>query len=407
MVGCFNPFLAEVASWENKGLSVLPANQITTQEGTVTYEIHIQGTTDPIEGEYVKLSATATRPSITCTIAPNNQAAPFTSTMTVHVSTSTPPETYSITVVAISSWEQAGFQETVLLTVMSLITATTINPAQTTTSPPVSTTTVTTPPVITETIKPTYTRTEMPDLPDFNFLLQIIPSTIEVSRGGAAHYQILIEYNTPEYDATPIDIKVANLIPGMFWIYNSSGLYIFTQPDSPCGTHNFQVFGSAQGITRGADGWIAVTEGFPHEEEQRLMEKERQLREEEQRRQEQEERSRAEEEERHRIEEETLITDIGETQHPLGGITNDMNALFMKLIISLEAGDPKVYAGLATAAASVLALALSKELKKIEEMKEEREKANECQDASKTLRIIVTIVLVTVILWLIWLLLTS
>jgi hypothetical protein len=392
MSGSFNTFLSEVASWENQDLSVLPGSLTTTPEGTVTYEIHIYGTTDPIEGEYVTLSATATHPSITCTIAPNNQAAPFIATMTVHVSSSTPPGTYSITVVATSTWEQAGFPETVLLTVMSLITATVITPAQTTTPPTVSTPTVTTPPIITRTITPTYTITEMPDLPPFDFILQIIPSTIEVFRGDTAHYQVIIEYSAPEYYGTPIEFEVVNLIPGMNWFYNSTGIYIFTHTDAPLGTHNFQVFGSALGVTHGADGWIAVTEGLPREEEER-------------RRVEEEEQRLREEEEQRLREEETSAIEVDETQHPRTSITDNAMALFLKLSASARLDDPKIWAGLATVAAAIIALALAKESKKLKEAFEKRQKAEDCYKFPPLLSIIITVVtMIMMILLLIWLL---
>lgn len=180
--------LSEVATWENRDLSVLPGSQITTPEGLVTYEIHIHGTTDPIEGEYVTLSATSTHPGITYTIAPNNRAAPFTSTMTVHVIASTPPGTYSLTVVATSTWEQAHTRsETVQLTVMSLMTATVIPP------PPDG-----------EGAK------EGPVLKisPFDFKVKLQPLTVETSGGEPAHYKVIIEYSDPIWSNVPINLQV-------------------------------------------------------------------------------------------------------------------------------------------------------------------------------------------------------
>ncbi len=379
---CYTSLSSNVVGLEKQGLSVLPANQITTPGGVVTYEIHVHGAKDPIKGEYVTISTTTKHDSITCTITPNNKAAPFIATMTVHVSSSTKPGTYSITVVATSTSEKARtHSETVQLTVMPLITATIITTAQTTTFPTVSTPTVTTPPIITRTITPTYTITEMPDLPPFDFILQIIPSSVEVFRGDTAYYQVIIEYSAPEYYGTPIDVEVINLIPGMTWFHNSTGLYIFTNSDSPLGTHNFQVFGSALGVTHGVDGTIPVTEGLPPEEEDHRLREEEPLREEDPRRPEEEER-RAEEEERDRMDEET-------------------STLFAKLRLSLI--DPAISMSVLTMTAAILGLALAYQVKraKVERGRTRLEEAEEALEKPKEECPAILVEMRNIIMWIV------
>jgi hypothetical protein len=264
--------LSEVATWENRDLSVLPVSQVTTPEGLVTYEIHIQGMTDPIEGEYVTLSASTTHSGITYTIAPNNRAAPFTSTMTVHVIASTPPGTYSITVVATSTWEQAHTRsEAVQLTVMALMTATVVPP------PPTEGTkegTGEVPPPTTgqqegteEVPPPTDWKTDVPSptIPTFDFKVKLRPLTLEASGGEPAHYQVIIEYSDPIWNDIPINLQVESPFEWMQCdLSPTRKLTITTPSDAELGTYVFNVIGAAQGLERAKEGLLTVV-GEPEE----------------------------------------------------------------------------------------------------------------------------------------------
>ena len=248
-----NTLLTEVATWENRDLSVLPGSQVTTPGGLVTYEIHVQGTTDPIEGEYVTLSATTTHSGITYTIAPNNRAAPFTCTMTVDVSASTPPGTYSITVIATSTWDQTHTRsETVQLTVMELITATVIQPSpeETTAEPP--------PPHSEETTKEPE-EVPPPTITPFDFVVKLRPSTIETSKGEPAHYQVIIEYSDPIWNEVPINLQAE--MPFEWMQYDLSPTHkitITSSSDAKPGTYVFNVVGTAQGLERVKEGSLTI-----------------------------------------------------------------------------------------------------------------------------------------------------
>lgn len=251
--------LSEVATWENRDLSVLPVSQVTTSEGLVTYEIHIQGMTDPIEGEYVTLSASTTHSGITYTIAPNNRAAPFTSTMTVDVSVSTPPGTYSITVVATSTWEQTHTRsDTVQLTVMALMTATVIPP------PPAEQ-------GATEPSEPSppaeQGAKEGPVLKifPFDFKVKLQPLTVETSGGEPAHYKVIIEYSDPIWSNVPINLQVESPFEWMQCVLSPSReLTITTPPNAELGAYVFIVVGTAQGLERAMEGLLTIV-GEPEE----------------------------------------------------------------------------------------------------------------------------------------------
>jgi hypothetical protein len=225
----------------------------------VTYQIHVGGTTDPIEGEYVTLSASTTNPGITYTIAPNNRAAPFTSTMTVHVSASTPPGTYSLTVVATSTWEQAHTRsETVHLTVMALMTATVVPPppaeqgekGPSEPSPPAE-----------------QGAKEGPVLKisPFDFKVKLQPLTVETSGGEPAHYKVIIEYSDPIWSNVPINLQVESPFEWMQCVLSPSReLTITTPPNAELGAYVFIVVGTAQGLERAMEGLLTVV-GEPEE----------------------------------------------------------------------------------------------------------------------------------------------
>jgi len=260
-----NTLLTEVATWENRDLSVLPGSQVTTPGGLVTYEIHVQGTTDPIEGEYVTLSATTTHSGITYTIAPNNRAAPFTCTMTVDVSASTPPGTYSITVIATSTWDQTHTRsETVQLTVMELITATVIQPSpeETTAEPPPphsEETTAEPPPPHSEETTKEPEEVPPPTITPFDFVVKLRPSTIETSKGEPAHYQVIIEYSDPIWNEVPINLQAE--MPFEWMQYDLSPTHkitITSSSDAKPGTYVFNVVGTAQGLERVKEGSLTI-----------------------------------------------------------------------------------------------------------------------------------------------------
>ncbi|MFC1505446.1 hypothetical protein ACFLQ6_00075 [Thermoproteota archaeon] len=269
-----NTLLSEVATWDNRDLSISPGSQLTTPEGLVTYQIHIGGTTDPIEGEYVTLSATTTHPGITYTIAPNNRAAPFTSTMTVDVSTSTPPGGYSITVVATSTWDQTHTRsETVQLTVMALMTATVIPP------PPDGEGeigNVDPPPPDGEgeigNVDPPPPSDGMGEkeepvlkISPFDFKVKLQPLTVETSGGEPAHYKVIIEYSDPIWSNVPINLQVESPFEWMQCVLSPSReLTITTPPNAELGAYVFIVVGTAQGLERAKEGLLTVI-GEPEE----------------------------------------------------------------------------------------------------------------------------------------------
>ena len=268
-----NTLLSEVVTWENRDLSIFPVTQVTTPEGLVTYEINVQGMTDPIEGEYVTLSATTSHPSITYTIAPNNRVAPFTCTMTVDVSASTPPGTYSITVVATSTWDQTyTTSETVQLTVMELMTATVIPPppSEETTAPqelppPSEETTAPQepPPSDEQTNEPE--EVPSPTITPFDFKIKLRPSTVETSGGEPAQYQVIIEYSDPIWNEVPINLQVETPFEWMQCDLSPTHKITITAPsNTEPGTYGFTVIGAAQELEHVKEGTITII-GEPKE----------------------------------------------------------------------------------------------------------------------------------------------
>ena len=121
-------------------------------------------------------------------------------------------------------------------------------------------------------LPPTYTSTTFtytysassplpPSGPYFDFTLAFSPSSLTVTQGGTANYQILITYSNPSYGGTSITVvNVAGLGPGMNYqiIPSPAGLRISTSQSTPTGTYNIVLTGSAMGVMRQASAVLQV-----------------------------------------------------------------------------------------------------------------------------------------------------
>jgi len=85
----------------------------------------------------------------------------------------------------------------------------------------------------------------------FDFSLMLSPSTLTVTQGGIANYQIYITYSNPSYSGTTITVQgVTGLGPGMDYqiIRNPPDLSISTARSTPTGSYMITLIGSAMGV---------------------------------------------------------------------------------------------------------------------------------------------------------------
>ena len=107
----------------------------------------------------------------------------------------------------------------------------------------------------------TFTDTARPPGPGFDFSLTLSPSSLSVTPGGTANYQIFITYSNPSYAGTTIMIQgVTGLGEGMNYqiIPSPPGLSISTSSWTPPGSYNIILTGSAMGIVRQTSATLLV-----------------------------------------------------------------------------------------------------------------------------------------------------
>jgi hypothetical protein len=95
----------------------------------------------------------------------------------------------------------------------------------------------------------------------FDFSLTLSPSSLSVTQGGTASYQIHITYSDPSFSGTTITIQdVAGLGPGMNYQVTPSppGLSISTSHSTPAGSYNIILTGSAMGMVHQASAILLV-----------------------------------------------------------------------------------------------------------------------------------------------------
>ena len=94
----------------------------------------------------------------------------------------------------------------------------------------------------------------------FDFTLALVPSTVTVTPGETATYQVSITYSDPSYSGTEIDIQVSGLGPGMDYQVSPSPptLIVSTTPSTPAGTYTVALVGSANGVSHEADASLVV-----------------------------------------------------------------------------------------------------------------------------------------------------
>ena len=95
----------------------------------------------------------------------------------------------------------------------------------------------------------------------FDFSLTLSPSSLSVTQGGTANYQIHITYSDPSFSGTTITIQdVAGLGPGMNYQVTPSppGLHISTSQATPTGSYTITLVGSAMGVMHQASAVLLV-----------------------------------------------------------------------------------------------------------------------------------------------------
>jgi hypothetical protein len=95
----------------------------------------------------------------------------------------------------------------------------------------------------------------------FDFSLTLSPSSLSVTQGSTANYQIHITYSDPSFSGTTITIQdVAGLGSGMNYQVTPSppGLHISTSQATPTGSYTITLVGSAMGVVHQASAVLLV-----------------------------------------------------------------------------------------------------------------------------------------------------
>ncbi|MEM3381889.1 MAG: zinc ribbon domain-containing protein [Candidatus Bathyarchaeia archaeon] len=223
VTSCFSSLVIyDVYAW---GLSISPTSRTVLPGGTTQYTVYVTGT---LPGKKILLLVSPVIPGISTSFSPNNQYAPYTSTMTVHVSSTVSPGTYTIPVWAHPEGETFPGPANKQFSVQVIVSLLGPPPGPTPTIP-------------------------------FDFSLMLSPPTQQVVRGATAQYKITVTYSHPYYSGTVVTVNLVGLGPGMTWSTTAAGdLYITTSPATPLGTYTLTVIGSALGITRQASASLTV-----------------------------------------------------------------------------------------------------------------------------------------------------
>jgi hypothetical protein len=255
-------FYAEIppvyGQWKNPSVSTTPPSITTNRGSTVTCYVQVLGASTPYDPVSLTVfysyytTGEHYPPDLTITLSENNKQAPFTTTMTVQVSSSARYGTYLIQLLGktpSSLDEERG--NAVELEVMK--PKLTIAPTLTFPTP---------------TTSPGPTLTPGPTAAPFDFTLLLSPPSVTVEQGEITNYQLQLIYSDPSYSGTQINYQVTGLGPGITWIPAGGGaITISTSPTTPPGTYPITVIGSAQGVSRQASSTLIVTEPPPSEGE--------------------------------------------------------------------------------------------------------------------------------------------